>query len=246
MKKILLVSVILGGIAGLLAGVSCTTTRWGGSYGYLQLEYELTFTDTSGNPIEGVELRVEDPRGNEFFCFPVTDYLPGQTPRSDKDGVMRFHHVPSGVEWDNYGYSLFWCIPVQSTRSPVYVCRFFIDGAEIDRVPYSQLPYWDWPGRGREQVPKVKRTWNWSATIPNEITYKPDDTLDSHYARLRRFFHDEGDEKPNREVSVAFRNVERLVSKLGTVRPNGQEEIEDIEFPVIRRTVVVDLPGDGR
>ena len=75
--------------------------RWGGSYGYLQIEHELTFLDPNGNPIEGVELRVEDQSGKEFFCFPVTDYLPGQTPKSDKDGVIRFHHVSTAVEWDN-------------------------------------------------------------------------------------------------------------------------------------------------
>jgi hypothetical protein len=173
---------ILGAVAAALAYASYKTTRWGGSYGYLQIEHELTFLDLSGKSIEGVELRVEDERGNEFFCFPVTDYLPGQTPKSDKDGVIRFHHVSTAVEWDNYGWLLFWCFPVQTTRSPVYVCRFLRGGKEVHRVRYDDLPFWDWPGKGWEQVPKVKRTWNWSAIIPNEIKYKAEDTEESYYS----------------------------------------------------------------
>jgi hypothetical protein len=246
MKKLLLTIVILGAIAGALASASYNTTRWGGSYGYNTLEYELTFKDTTGRPIEGIELKVEDRRGEEFFCFPVTDYVPGQTPKSGKDGVLQFHHVMTGVEWDNYGWSLFWCIPIATTRSPVYVCRFLRGGQEVLRIPYGELPYWDWPGRGWEQVPKVKRSWNWSTTIPNEITYRVDDTLDSHPARLRQFFHDDGDGKPNREVAVACRNARSMLFKLDGERPNGQDAFEDIEFPVIRRTIVVELPGEGQ
>src|SRR5262245_36890683 len=120
--------VILGAIAALLGFASYQTTRWGGSYGYLQLEHELTFHDLNGKAIEGVELTVEDQSGNQFFCFPVTDYLPGQVPKSDKDGVMRFHHVSTAVEWDNYGWSLFWLVPIRTTRSPVFMCRFLHGG----------------------------------------------------------------------------------------------------------------------
>ncbi len=111
-----LVTLVVLGI--VLAFASRATTRWGGSCGYNQLEYELTFKDPSGNPIEGVELNVEDERGNQFFCFPVTDYLPNRTPKYDEQGVMRFHHVATAVEWDNHGWLLFWTIPVQTTRSP--------------------------------------------------------------------------------------------------------------------------------
>jgi hypothetical protein len=112
MKKLLAI-LVLGAVAAGFAYASYKTTQWGGSYGYLQIEHELTFLDPNGNPVEGVELKVEDQRGNEFCCFPVTDYLPGQTPKSDKKGVIRFHHVSTAVEWDNYGWALFWCFPIQ-------------------------------------------------------------------------------------------------------------------------------------
>src|SRR5579859_1255662 len=183
--RVLPLFLVLGAIAGLLAYASYNTTRWGGSYGYGQLEYELTFKDSTGNPIEGVELKVEDQTGDEFFCFPVTDYLPNRIPASDRHGLMRFHHVSTAVEWDNYGWSLFWVFPVQTTRSPVYICRFLRGGKEVHRVAFGELPDWDWPGKGWEDVPKVTQRWNWSAMIPNEIRFKAEDTLESHYSRLR-------------------------------------------------------------
>jgi hypothetical protein len=238
--KNLLTILKFGTVAAVFAFASYETTRWGGSCGYVQIEHELTFVDSIGNRNNGVELRVEDQRGNEFFCFPVTDYLPGQKPKSDKDGVIRFHHVHTAVEWDNYGWSLFWCIPVQTTKSPVYVCRFLRDGKEVHRVRYNDLPDWDWPSKGWEQVPKIKRSWNWSAMIPNEIKYKEQDTEESYYSRLRFFFNDRGKGLPTREVRVASRNAMKLPFELERAGADKQEAVEEIEFPVIRRTITID------
>jgi hypothetical protein len=234
-----------GAVAAALAYASYQTTRWGGSYGFSQLEYEFTFNDSRGDSIEGIELRVEDQRGKEFYCFPVTDYLPNQVPKSDKDGVMRFHHVSTAVEWDNYGWYLFWLFPIQTTRSPVYVCRFLRAGKEVYRVPFGELPEWDWPGRMWEEVPRVKRQWNWSAMIPNEIRYKAEESEESYDSRLRLFFHHDRDERPNREVSVACLNATRLLFNLERPHASKQEAVEAVEFPVIRRTIVVELPADG-
>jgi len=241
--KNLVTLVIVGAIAAVLA-CACTTTRWAGSCTYLQLEYELTFTDSLGKPIEGVELKVEDNRGKEFFCFPVTDYSPGQTPKSDKHGVMRFHHVQTGVEWDEYGWSLFGQFHIHTTRSPVYICRFLHGGMEVRRVAYDELPRWDWPGQGWEGVPKVTRRWNWSAMIPDQITYRADDTDESYRSRLRVFFHQEDDkDEPSREGVISCRNACRLAAqKLASVRASKHEPAEDLEFPVIRRTITVEKP----
>jgi hypothetical protein len=245
MKKLLAI-LKLGVILVVLGYASYGTTQWGGSCGYNQLEYEFIFKDLSGQPIEGIELRVEDPRGKEFFCFPVTDYLPDKTPKSDRDGVMRFHHVSTGVEWDNYGWSLFWVYPIQTTRSPQYICRFLHGGIEVHRVLYGKLPNWDWPGQMWQQVPKVKRSWNWSAMIPNEIRYGEEDTVESYSSRLKLFFHDDSSDGPNREVAVACRNTRRQVYKVERARADKEEAIEDYDFPVIRRTITVEVPRDGR
>jgi hypothetical protein len=246
MKKLLAIVAILGASAAILAYASYVTTRWGGSCGFPQLEYELTFKDSSGNPSEGVELKVEDRRGKEFFCFPVTDYLPGQPPKSDKNGVMRFHHVSTAVEWDNYGWSLFGLFPIQTTRSPVYICRFLRGGRDVHRVSYGDLPHWDWPGRGWEDVPKVTRRWKWSAMIPENIIWRADDTDENYDSRLALFFHQDDNDKRNREGVVARRNACGLLDKLEGSPASNQESVEDIEFPVIRRTITVELPGhDG-
>jgi hypothetical protein len=244
MRKVLTI-VKLGAIVAVLAYASFITTEWGGCCSYLQLEYELTFIDADGNPIEGIELQVEDQSGNEFFCFPVTDYWPNRIPRTDEHGVMRFHHVRAGAEWDNYGWSLFWLFPIPTTRSPVYICRFLHGEKEVHRVPFGELDDWDWPGQTWEQVPKVKRQFNWSAMIPNEI-YRADEANKIDHSRLMSFFHLDGKDRPTRESIVACRYGERLLSKIDRATASKQEAVEDVEFPVIRRTIVIELPGDGR
>ncbi len=244
MKQLVATILTASGCLTLLAFASYATTWWGGSCSYLQIEHELTFLDPSGKPVEGVELRVEDQRGNEFFSFPITDYLPGRPPKSDKDGVIRFHHVSTVVEWDNYGWSLFWLIPVQTTASPVYVCRFLRDEKEVHRVHYGKLPNWDWPDKGWEKVPKVKRKWHWSTMIPEEIKYKAEDTEDSHGSRLSLFFHGGDEGLPSREASVACRNARRLLLKVDEAHADKGETVEEMEFPVIRRTITID-PNTG-
>jgi hypothetical protein len=236
----------VGAIVAVLAFASYKTTFWGGSCGYHQLEYELTFKDSSGNLIEGVQLKVEDQRGNPFFCFPVTDCSPDQIPKSDQHGVMRFHHVNNAVEWDNYGWLLFWVIPIQTTKSPVYICRFLHDGREVHRVPYGALPHWDWPDRGWQEVPKVKRRWNWSVMMPADFVFRENDNYETYQSRLALFFHQGGDEKPSRESIIAFRNANRLPYSLDRGFSPTKESFEDIEFPVIRRTITVKLQHDDK
>jgi hypothetical protein len=184
-----------------------------------------------------VELRVQNANGNDFFCFPVTDFVPGQSPTSDKQGVMRFHHVSTAVEWDEHGWSLFWVYGVQTTRSPEYVCRFFHRGKEIHRVAYENLQSWDWNG-GWEDVPKVKRRWDWSQMIPNQIRYKANESDDDNRARLARFFHLENGNRPNREGLVACRNSCRLLER-NMRNVNNGEPNEELEFPVIKRTITI-------
>jgi hypothetical protein len=81
--------------------------------------------------------------------------------------------------------------------------------------------------------------------IPNEIVYKADDTAESYRTRLMQFFHRDGNDKPSREAAVACGNACRLVYKLEEARASKQEPVEDLAFPVIQRTVTVDLPSHG-
>ncbi len=236
-----LIVTVLAALAACCVGL-LTAQRWGGSYGYGQREYELTFRDSKGNPVEGVALRVEDERGNDFFCFPVSDYLPAYPPTSDERGVMRFHHVSTAVEWDNYGWVVFGGVWEHSTHSPVFICRFTHRGTEVYRIPYGDLPHWDWPGRTWKDVPKVKRRWDWLAMTPAEIVPRPGDSEEDYSSRLDQFFHGARD----REAVIARRNVCKRFHKLGPAMEPTAESVEDLEFPVIRRTITVPVGGHGR
>jgi hypothetical protein len=199
--------------------------------------------DSSGNPVEGVELRVEDERGKEFFCFPVTDYLPAHAPTSDEHGVMRFHHVSTAVEWDDLGCKLFWLVPVRTTRSPVFICRFVHRGKEVYRIRYGELPDWDWPGRTWDDVPKVTRHWNWLVMTPAEIVQHPGESEDDYDSRLDQFFHTDTIDKRNREGVISRRNACKRFYKFGPALAETPESVEDLEFPVIRRTIGVPVGG---
>jgi hypothetical protein len=237
-KRIVAFVFILGPCVAALACVS--SSFWCGSCGYNQLEYELTFKDLNGKPIEGVELSIEDERGNEFFCFPVTDYSPAQKPKSDEHGEMRFHHVSTAVEWDNCGWTLFW-VDIPASRSFAYICRFLYRGKEVHRVAFGELPRWDWKGTW-EEVPKVRRRFNWSTMLPLEIIPKrPYEHEEVYDSTLRHFFH--VDDK-HREGCIARRNVCRLLNKVDEAHRHKKEPVEDIDFPVIRRTITIDLPSD--
>src|SRR5262249_3065671 len=91
----------LTGPALVLAGASVLQSAqsivWDG--GYPVTEFQLTFVNPDGRPVEGVELRVENREGTNYFYYPVTDYLPGQTPTSDRNGLMEFHHVGRAIEF---------------------------------------------------------------------------------------------------------------------------------------------------
>src|SRR4051794_40604074 len=55
---------------GLLASL-CGMRFW--VAGFAQEEYRMTFKDRAGRPVRGVQLRVENESGSNFYHFPVTD-----------------------------------------------------------------------------------------------------------------------------------------------------------------------------
>ncbi len=163
---------------------------------------------------------------------------------SDEHGVMRFHHVSTAVEWDDYGWELFWLIPIQTTCSPLFICRFVHRGKEVYRIPYGELPQWDWEGQSGEEVPKVARRWNWPAMTPPELLQHPNESEDEYNSRLERLFHIDRNDKRGREGVIACRNACLRFDKFGPALADTAESVEDLEFPVIRRTITV--PVDGR
>jgi hypothetical protein len=60
---------ILTGIGLIGALIPEQRLIWDG--GYLDAEFQITFVDERQHPIQGIELRVEDEAGRNYFHFPV-------------------------------------------------------------------------------------------------------------------------------------------------------------------------------
>src|SRR5947208_1820366 len=110
MRRRVALCVILG-IAVLLLTLLCSPCRVSDG-SYPQAEFQLIFKDSGGKPLEGVELRVEDQEGRNYFHYPVSDYLPGKVPTTGANGAIVFHHVPEGVEFSSRTTYVFGIIPV--------------------------------------------------------------------------------------------------------------------------------------
>ncbi len=226
-------------LAILLVGLISCMGYAVGDGGYNPNEFQVTFIDQSGKPVEGVELRVEDREGHPYFHYPVTDYLPDQIPTSDRDGVIVFHHVARGLEFSIVWFDLFFLIPIDEKSAPYYVCRFLHDGKEVHRVPYHELDdlhvSWD-------EAPKVKRIWRWSSWPASQLE-QPEKTNGGSSRERWRTFDVNGNGKMDVEEGPAFTAAmsfhdEAIEAKLSREKPE-----REIEFRVVRRTFRIQLQG---
>jgi hypothetical protein len=209
---------------------------WDG--GYLRAEYRVTFQDPEGRPVEGIELRVEDRQGHTFYHYPVTDYLPGHIPTSDSNGLMVFHHAGGGIEFSGKCWFLFGFIPVEEHPGPVYVCQFLHRGREVYRVRYGELDSWR---RGTwDEVEKVKRRWKRPDWPASQLLRTEDESDRAYHARVLNLFDLDGDGKLNPEEGAAYwaaadwRDTEATIARL-----KGEDPEEEMEFPLVRRTVTI-------
>ncbi len=225
---------ILLGLLGLLS--RSAVMIWDG--GYLLAEYQITFQDLDGRPVKGVQLHVEDQRGHIFYHYPVTDFLPDRVPISGADGLMIFHHANGGMEFGGKCWLLFGLIPVEEHPGPVYLCRFLHRGQEVYRVRYGEMNSWR---RGTwDEVEKVKRRWKRPEWPTCQLLLGQEETLAAYHARLLKFFDLDGDGKLNPEEGAAYvagtslRNEEAAIARL-----KGEDPEEEMEFPIVRRTVTI-------
>jgi hypothetical protein len=218
----------LGLILGLASSSTCII--WDG--GFCPAEYRITFRDSGGNAVPGVELRVENGQGSEFFHYPVTDYLPDQIPTSGDDGVLVFHHACySGLEFSGRCWYLFFVIPMGEQRGPVYVCRFLYRGQEVYRIRYDDLSAGDWNGNR-----SVKRRWKWPDW--------PYQFLESHHSvsgdwesvRLHAFDRN-GNGRLERDEAVAGDAAVRAHGKTLEARQLGHADEEELDFHLVEKTV---------
>jgi hypothetical protein len=212
---------------------------WDG--GYAPAEFQITFKDVSGKPVEGIELHVQDLEGHNYFHYPVTDYLPGQIPSSDKNGLIVFHHVSEAIEFSCGCDYVFFVIPIEERRGPAFLCRFLHKGKEVYRSGFSELDSWEgtW-----EQVPKVKRSWQWSTWPTSQLLMNPNEDCDAWHARAVAFFDLNRNGKLDPEEAAAFgaatnaRAMERAFAHLG-----GVDKEAELEFPIVQRMITVQLSG---
>jgi hypothetical protein len=207
------------------------TIRWDGSWD--QEEYRFTFLDRTGKPVEGVRLQVENNSGDPFYFFPVADYLPDHVPSSGDDGVLVFHHIPhnmvSGTE-----RMLFGVFPLEQSGPPVYVCRFLHHGQEVNHARYNDIV-----NQGRKTV---KRRWKW-LTWPElqKQVFQDVDLADIESARLR-IFDRNGNGKLDRDEVYAANAADLAMEKVGDIFRGSRPEWEEVEFRLVERTVILDLP----
>jgi hypothetical protein len=211
--------------------------------GFPQDAFQITFVDGPGQPVSGVKLRVENDKGDRFFHYPVTDYLPDQVPTSGKDGVMVFHHVTyRGVEWTGRSALLFFVVPLGERGAPRYWCRFLRNGEEVHRIPYTDLIN---TGRTTEDATWVKRSWKWPRW-PYErfLVVEERGVADDPWGELRRELGYPADRRQGRSVGPALRAAERAIGKTMDRERYGIGLVEEeLSFRLVERTFVIRTSG---
>jgi hypothetical protein len=230
------------GFVGMLA----SEIRTIGDGAYPWAEFHITFVGEDGKPVEGVRLCVEDRDGHNSFHYPVTDYLPDQVPTSDRDGLMVFHHAGRGCEitTEKVCY-LSGLVRVVTRRGPVFLCRFLHQGAEVYRVGFSELDDWPRTWETWETVPKVKRRWKWPAWPMSQLLTGagPEESLAQWDRRAMRFFDLNGNGKLEPEEGAACRAGTSLITEAAALDElRGIAHEEDLEFPLVRRTITIPVP----
>jgi hypothetical protein len=197
---------------------------------YPPAEFQLTFKDETGSPVEGVVLRVEDDEGHIYYHYPMTDYLPDHTPASDRDGLLVFHHTANLI-FSNRFYQWGPFEVETSSNFPDYVCRFVYQDAEVHRARFREMIFkWDCTGT-------VKRQWTHPTWPASELLVRPDEEWDEWEQRATAFFDLNHNGKLEREERAAYRAGVAAADALC-----GDAKGKEIEFGVIRKTITVRTP----
>lgn len=108
-----------------LAYISYHTSRVWSCGSFLEGRFSIRIVDEKGRPIEGVNMWVSHITGGLAYGYPVTDFVPGLMPTSDRNGMLLFHHFHGkGPEFCGSTRSLFWYIPIDDDDPPDYKLRF--------------------------------------------------------------------------------------------------------------------------
>ena len=222
------------GVAMLLMTLACSPCVVSDG-SYPQAEFQLVLKDPAGKPLEGVELRVEDQEGRNYFHYPVNDYLPGKVPASDRDGVIVFHHVPEGVEYSSRTTYVFGVIPIVEQRPPTFICRFLREGQEVCRIPFRELCSWL---KTSEDYSKVTRRWIWPVWRESQLLLQPYGNGEDWDSRRLKLFDLNGNGKLDPEEAAAWSAaVSSRAEWVAKSQLRGEDVQEELEFGIIRNTI---------
>ena len=199
---------------------------WDGGFG--QVEYRMKFVRADGSPTPGVQLRVENEQGTNFFHYPVTDYVDGRVPVSDGDGVLTFHHVSNGPEFGGRCWELFG-LCFGTCKGPRFVCRFLLDGKEIHRATFNDM-------NASATDHRVTRTWNQVEWLP---ALREGESVMDMFSRES----DDRDKDQNGKVdmgeSAALNSIASLAETAWSVERGSIPATKELEFWTYQQTVVV-------
>lgn len=136
-RKLFAAGVVL---AVVIAGLGLTgsyTEIWDGGYPYVACE--LTFLDTDGNPVSGVQLEVVRKSGVVRHHWPIDDFYVGRVPVSDENGRLNFHCC--GHRFGGTCHTYFHVIKIGGCGAPEYTCNFLQNGELIASVPFNDLAF---------------------------------------------------------------------------------------------------------
>jgi hypothetical protein len=227
------VFVLLGICMGL-----CPSTKTVYDGNYAPVEFRITFIDGNGTPVKGVELRVDNRQGQNFFLYPVTDYLPDRIPTSNEKGIMVFHHHDDEIIFSGFDFRLWGAISIEHRPMPYHLCRFVHGGREVYRISYSELS--DWEG-SRDTIPHVKVRWRRSGWPIYTFLREQSGVEVDFMVRARQFFDFNRDGELGPEEDVALRAaIDAPNWDAGIARSQGKDpEEEEAELALIEKTVVI-------
>jgi hypothetical protein len=142
---------------------------WDG--GFLTGEYEIRFVYKDGDPIEGVQLTMEDDEHNAALCYPFNDLVSSSGAISDTNGRVVLHHVSEGPEFSGRCHRILFIVPLPSGRrcgGPGYTCICSHNHREVYRVAYDQLN--DELREKWEEADKITMDWKWPSGCPEKVS----------------------------------------------------------------------------
>ena len=230
-RRFFIVFIIVVFLAAAICFVTTQDMTWDGRFA--QGEYQLTFVDGTGTPLDGVQLQVEDLDGNIYYHYPITDYLAARIPKTDTSGTITFHHVSDYLEFGGRCTRLFGGFSFGDCKSPAFICRFLLHGNEVYRCSFDELNR-----SARQSGTELKRRWDWAENMPWPVDQKVTEQL---VEDCRRACDHDQNGKFNMIEGAQWHRFEDDMQKLEDAQNGRPLASEDLDFALVVAKVVVPL-----